>query len=451
MFWHLQYIHLFRPFLKYTPANSPLPSNVSPRKMCSTNAGAISKLMRLYKKTYNLRQICNIAVYMVHSACTIHLLNLPEKTARRDIIHGVKHLEEIAEDWLCARRTLAILSVLARKWGVELPEEAEAVLRHTDEKYGRFNTSDVPSPMSVASSAQTGQSSGFVDVNTAATTTTTQPPLQQQTMALQQHQHSTYSGVTSAPQTLQNVRPVADGAYVLQSTYAAAGSVPSPHRQPFSIDSATSTVDFATGNANSNSSLQQALRGSPLKRDLATATADASSGWPGDFEFGATGFPATTTAAAPNDTSAAVTTTSGRSPSLFAVDGHDWFLKDSVSWHQNFEPWSRTPSSEPWGTSSGAATGGSAGGGSGSGAASVAAATPPQQPQQQQQQQPKGVFMFGGRGVVGSGGGLVGGQGMQAPQSTGNANAPEYDAALDALASLDAMGIDAWGSLSHLE
>jgi hypothetical protein len=83
---------------------------------------------------------------MVHSACTIHLLNLPEKTAKRDIVHGVKHLEEIAEDWLCARRTLSILSVLARKWKIELPEEAATVLARTDIKFGHFSTSDVPSP-----------------------------------------------------------------------------------------------------------------------------------------------------------------------------------------------------------------------------------------------------------------------------------------------------------------
>lgn len=146
MFYHLQYIHLFRPFLKYSPSASPLPPHVSPRRICSANAGFISKLMRLYKKLYNVRQICNIAVYMLHSACTIHLLNLPEKTARRDIIHGVRHLEEIAEDWLCARRTLSIISVLARKWNCELPDEAAAVLKRTDEKYGHLGTAEVPSP-----------------------------------------------------------------------------------------------------------------------------------------------------------------------------------------------------------------------------------------------------------------------------------------------------------------
>lgn len=104
--------------------------------------------MRIYKRTYGLRQICNIAVYIVHSACTIHLLNLPDKDAQRDIIHGVKHLEEIAQDWLCARRTLSIISVLARKWKSPLPEEATAVLARTDAKYGFFSTADVPSPKS---------------------------------------------------------------------------------------------------------------------------------------------------------------------------------------------------------------------------------------------------------------------------------------------------------------
>lgn len=176
MFNHLLYIHLFRPFLKYSPATSPLPSHVSPRKLCTAAAAAISKIMRTYKRTYGLRQICNIAVYIVHSACTIHLLNLPladvksecaldtegngtdgkgkattasqqvGKAAIRDIVHGVKHLEEIAEDWLCSRRTLSILSVLARKWKIELPEDARLVLERTDRKYGTFSTGVVSSP-----------------------------------------------------------------------------------------------------------------------------------------------------------------------------------------------------------------------------------------------------------------------------------------------------------------
>ena len=149
MKFHLLFIHLFKPFLKYTQQTSPLPQNVSPRKLCTQAAGMISKLMRLYKRSHGLRQICNIAVYIVHSACTIHLLNLPEKNARRDIVHGVKHLEEIAEGWLCARRTLGILSVLAKRWKVALPEEASVVLARTDAKFGSY-TGEASSPRAVA-------------------------------------------------------------------------------------------------------------------------------------------------------------------------------------------------------------------------------------------------------------------------------------------------------------
>lgn len=136
MFYQLLYIHLFRPFLKYRQDSSPLPINPTPRRYCTQAAAMISKLLRLYKRTYGFRHICNIAVYIAHSACTIHLLNLPEKNACRDIIHGLKHLEEIADSWLCTRRTLAILDTVARRWKITLPEEATRILLRTKAKFG---------------------------------------------------------------------------------------------------------------------------------------------------------------------------------------------------------------------------------------------------------------------------------------------------------------------------
>lgn len=144
MFFQLLFIHLYRPFLKYTRKTSPLPLHISPRKFCTQAAGAISKLLRLYKRTHGLRQICNIAVYMAHSACTIHLLNLPDKNARRDIIHGVKHLEEIGECWTCARRTLRMLSVSASKWKTELPDEVAATFARTAARWGTTDFSTSP-------------------------------------------------------------------------------------------------------------------------------------------------------------------------------------------------------------------------------------------------------------------------------------------------------------------
>lgn len=142
MFTQLLLVHLYRPFLKYTKTNTPLPPHVSPRKICTQAASAISKLMRMYKRTYGLKQICNIVVYIAHTACTIHLLNLPEKNAQRDVIHGLRNLEEMAEGWLCARRTLRILDISATKWQVELPTEASALFERTHTKWGSWGAWD---------------------------------------------------------------------------------------------------------------------------------------------------------------------------------------------------------------------------------------------------------------------------------------------------------------------
>jgi hypothetical protein len=112
----------------------------------------ISKLLRLYKRSHGLRQICDIVLYIAHSACTPHLLNLPEKNPKCDIIHGVKHLEEIPEGRLCARRTLGILSVLSKRWKVELPEEAAQVLARTGIKFGPWADVSTPRPSKQESS-----------------------------------------------------------------------------------------------------------------------------------------------------------------------------------------------------------------------------------------------------------------------------------------------------------
>jgi Fungal specific transcription factor domain len=157
MFYQLLYIHLYRPFLKYTRTTSPLPSHVSPRKFCTQAAGAISKLFRLYKRTHGLRQICNIAIYIAHTACTIHILNLPDKNAKRDIVHGVKHLEEMGDCWTAARRTMSILNLCAQKWKVELPEEAEAAFARARLRWGML--SSAPSPGSPGSFHNMGNQS----------------------------------------------------------------------------------------------------------------------------------------------------------------------------------------------------------------------------------------------------------------------------------------------------
>jgi hypothetical protein len=53
-------------------------------------------------------------------------------------VHGLKHLEEIGESWLCARRTLGILHLVTKRWSIELPEEAEKTFMRAEAKFGPF-------------------------------------------------------------------------------------------------------------------------------------------------------------------------------------------------------------------------------------------------------------------------------------------------------------------------
>lgn len=303
MFYHLQYIHLFRPFLKYTPAASPLPAHVSPRRICTANAGAISKLMRLYKKTYNLRQICNIAVYMIHSACTIHMLNLPEKTAKRDIIHGVRHLEEIVEDWPCARRTLCIISVLARKWGVDLPEEAAAVLQRTDEKYGSFSTSDVPSPNRSTSMVATPSPPSFPG-----------------------------SPLPPNPQNTEQYSPM--GPY----------SQPTPPQMP--LDNLRLSPDILNGLAQQQQQPPQQIPHQMVSAPpMSMSEALSATAWPSmpvvtTQSMSAFGQQAFSPAVGAVDRRSQHVSSPSAGPTAYAIDGQDWFLKDGVSWQQNFAAWS---------------------------------------------------------------------------------------------------------------
>lgn len=287
MFFHLQYIHLFRPFLKYAPNASPLPSHVSPRRICTANAGSISKLMRLYKKNWGLRQICNIAVYMLHSACTIHLLNLPEKTAKRDVIHGVKQLEEIAEDWLCARRTLSIISVLARKWNRVLPEDAAFVLHRTDEKYGSYSTSEVPSPRS------------NIAVSPPISDTAPAPHDQGEYSNLRQYAHQQVIPQQAPAQSLGNRMANNQPVHMLSNNRLQASQ-------------ADLGVDAAAMNFN----------------------ADALSGWspPRPTTTSPTSMFPTAFASAPHMTNRAMT-------QGVNMDSQDWFIHDSARWAQGFESW----------------------------------------------------------------------------------------------------------------
>ena len=250
----------------------------------------ISKLLRLYKRSHGLRQICNIAVYIVHSACTIHLLNLPsgDKGAKRDIVHGVKHLEEIAESWLCARRTLGMLSALARNWNVDLPDEASTVLARTDAKFGNFAL-QTPSPS------------------------------------------------TSHPRVRQ---PVAPTAFVPQSTWQ------EPAALPVSTSSYFNTAPFpvtANGAINNGGPVQT------ISSEYALPPQDAN-GLRALQYSSATTTPSSKKGQLPNG---GTTTTQGSPSDMFGgvsqllKDSQDWVYRDQVQFALGFENWNALDTMDP--------------------------------------------------------------------------------------------------------
>jgi hypothetical protein len=345
MFFHLQYIHLFKAFLKYTPETSPLPAHVSPWRVCIANAAAISKLMRLYKRNYNLRQICNIAVYMEQTACTIHMLNLPEKAARRDIIHGVKHLEEIAEDWLCARRALSILSVLSRKWNIELPEEAAIILKRSDEKYGTVSISDVPSPhQSSASSRATN--SPPQSLSLSPTVNPSEAYSQAPYSSALQPMSLDYSSTTLASELMNDlvtsgIPTAIHNSNAMQQPVTTASPVvltdPGTGITPWAISPATRTMPsymqaYAPIHAQAHTPATTAHEQSPVS----ILPPPPHIGGPRHFQSHQHhSHHHHQQQQQQNQPQVTAQTPS----SMFAIDGQDWYLRDSVNWQQNFQAW----------------------------------------------------------------------------------------------------------------
>ncbi|KAI9832944.1 MAG: hypothetical protein M1826_000723 [Phylliscum demangeonii] len=132
MYYHTVVLYLFRPFLKVDLVHSP----VSPRAVCTTSAERISSLAEAYRGRYSLRRVCLLMTHCLLSSSTIHLLNLPAPGAARHLTHDLRHLQEMTANHAFAERCRRIVLLLAQKWQITLPAEADdartrAALPHT--------------------------------------------------------------------------------------------------------------------------------------------------------------------------------------------------------------------------------------------------------------------------------------------------------------------------------
>jgi len=231
MFFQLLYIHLYRPFLRFTKSTSPLPAHVSPRKYCTQAANAISKLLRLYKRTHGLRQVINKVVYIAHSACTIHLLNLPDKNAKRDIVHGIKQLEEIGECWTAARRTLRILHLCAERWKIELPDEAQVAMARTRARWGTNEPGTGPvSPDTIANMTQQISSRSVPDLMAQNMQQQLMTPQQPPSQAMRFHQEQVGLSGTMAPSPSDTIETRRSSGNFSMPPYSAADLTRNPGR-----------------------------------------------------------------------------------------------------------------------------------------------------------------------------------------------------------------------------
>ncbi|KAL6354584.1 hypothetical protein LRP88_11927 [Fusarium phalaenopsidis] len=199
---------------------------------------------------------------------------------------------------LLMQRTLTILSVLARKWNCELPEDAAFVLQRADEKYGTYSTSDVPSPQSnmAASPLSDGglglKTGGDYSPLTQYSRTQLARPMQQ--IQQQQPQRSVTDPMTTSA-------PLSNAGLAQQQGMSANGS-----NLAFCADSigGWGPVPVSTSMPS-----YQPTFGSVNRNSIPTSSPGMSSG---------------------NQP------TSNRP---MRMDGQEWFLNDSARWHQSFEAW----------------------------------------------------------------------------------------------------------------
>lgn len=114
---------LFRPYIKLDLSGA----NLFPRDTCTFCANEISSIMNTLRAMYGLRRVNLPVVNRVLSSLTIHLLNLPSEPSAAHLAQGLQDLQAMSLNHQFAARAIEIITSLAAKWNIALPESAVAV------------------------------------------------------------------------------------------------------------------------------------------------------------------------------------------------------------------------------------------------------------------------------------------------------------------------------------
>lgn len=109
---------LFRPYIKLDLSGA----NLYPRDTCTFCANEISSIMSTLRAMYGLRRVNLAVVNRLMSSLTIHLLNLPSEQSASNLAQGLQDLQAMSLNHQFAARCIDIISSLATKWNISLPE-----------------------------------------------------------------------------------------------------------------------------------------------------------------------------------------------------------------------------------------------------------------------------------------------------------------------------------------
>lgn len=83
--------------------------------------------MNTLRAMYGLRRVNLAVVNRLMSALTIHLLNLPSEPSASNLAQGLQDLQAISLNHLFAGRCIEIITSLAAKWNIALPDAAVSI------------------------------------------------------------------------------------------------------------------------------------------------------------------------------------------------------------------------------------------------------------------------------------------------------------------------------------
>lgn len=111
---------LFRPYIKLDLSGADL----YPRDTCTFCANEISSIMNTLRAMYGLRRVNLPVINRLLSSLTIHLLDLPSEPSAVHLTQGLQDLQAMSLNHQFAAKCIEIITSLAAKWNIALPESA---------------------------------------------------------------------------------------------------------------------------------------------------------------------------------------------------------------------------------------------------------------------------------------------------------------------------------------